>query len=992
MPTKIFEGLNPQQIEAVKTTEGPVLILAGAGSGKTKALTHRVAYLIKEKKVSPANILVVTFTNKAAEEMINRVTKLLGNLKFQMPNSQQISNLNSQISKLPWAGTFHSICAKILRREIQALGYRRSFIIYDEDDSLSAIKQAMDLLGIDKKQFNPAAIKNFISGAKNELISPSQYTKYAQGYFGEIVLKVYTQYQKDLKLANALDFDDLIMKTVQIFQKFPETLKRWQDLFKYILVDEYQDTNHAQYVLIKLLAAKHQNLFVIGDDYQCLPAGTKVLTPQGEIPIEEIKKGTEVIAANGFGTTMKAKVLRKSKQKYIGPVWEITTKSGKKISASKDHIFFSRLMPSQSQYFVYLMYRKDKGFRIGQTKGIRRTKQGIIHGLQVRANQERADRMWILEICSSLSEAKYYEYYYASKYGIPTLVFFRQGRNLQILQKHINRLYDTIDTKKRAKQLFLDLNLSWDYPHYRPQAVTLEFIPVHKGRQFVSLVMFGEAHLGQVNPWHAHRVRITTTDPFLRKKFEKAGFKTRADKRSWRVETSRKQYADALSLSHQLAKIDNLEVVKLARLTEMEHNLVFMPVTNLRKGMLIPIFKNGKIVEDEIHRVTVKNIEADLFDLDVENLHNYIAGGIVVHNSIYSFRGANFRNILDFEKDYPKAKVIKMEQNYRSTKSIVAAAQKVIEKNILRSQKELWTENEDGLPAAIFEAPNEIEEAEFIVEEIKALHHLEGRYNNFVILYRTNAQSRIFEEVLLQNHLPYRLIGALRFYERKEIKDILAYLKLIANPADKVSLKRIINVPPRGIGAKSQIPNDKYQTNPKVQKFYKMVEEFRIIAKTSKLPELIDIVAKKSGYRDWILDGTEEGEMRWENIEELKSVAQKAATLEEFLENVTLVSDVDNFDAQADAITLMTLHNAKGLEFPVVFMVGMEEGLFPHSRSMMDPAELEEERRLCYVGMTRAKKRLYLTYTSARLLYGAISNNQPSRFLADIPKELTERI
>ncbi len=625
MNSKIFEGLNERQIEAVKTTEGPVLILAGAGSGKTKALTHRVAYLIRHKKVSPYNILVVTFTNKAAEEMIGRINKLLG---------QQKQILHQKIPKLlPWAGTFHSISAKILRKEIEPLGFRRSFLIYDEDDSLNAIKHAMDTLEIDKKQYNPTAIKNFISGAKNELITSTQYQKYAQGYFGEIVQKVYAEYQKDLKAANALDFDDLIMKTVQLFQEFPEVLQRWQVLFKYILVDEYQDTNHAQYILINLLVKKHPqhaNLFVIGDDYQ----------------------------------------------------------------------------------------------------------------------------------------------------------------------------------------------------------------------------------------------------------------------------------------------------------------------------------------------------------------------------AIYGFRGANFRNILDFEKDYPKAKVIKMEQNYRSTKNIITAAQNVIEKNILRSEKGLWTENEEGLPATIFEAQNEIEEAEFIIDEINALRHI-GRYNDFVILYRTNAQSRIFEEVLMQNNLPYRLVGALRFYERKEIKDILAYLKLIANPADKVSLRRIINVPPRGIG---KMTNYELRS-PKTEKFYQMLEDLRISARRLKLPELIDLVAEKSSYRDWVLDGTEEGEMRYENISELKSVASRAdnppageAGLETFLENVTLVSDIDNYDRAADAVTLMTLHNAKGLEFPIVFMVGMEEGLFPHARSMFEPSELEEERRLCYVGMTRAQKRLYLTYAAARMIYGTTSANQPSRFISDIPNELTERI
>lgn len=599
---KILDGLNSHQIEAVTAGDGPVLILAGAGSGKTKALTHRVAYLIQVKKVAPEAILVVTFTNKAADEMISRINHLL-----------------SAKTKLPWAGTFHSICAKILRREIHQLGFSRSFLIYDEADSLNAIKQTMESLGIDKKQYNPNMIKNLISSAKNELISPDEYLNYGSDYFKELVQKVYSQYQKNLKQANALDFDDLIMKTVELFQKFPSVLQYWQDKFKHILVDEYQDTNHAQYVLIKLLAKKHQNLFVIGDDYQ----------------------------------------------------------------------------------------------------------------------------------------------------------------------------------------------------------------------------------------------------------------------------------------------------------------------------------------------------------------------------AIYSFRGADFRNILGFEKDYPSAKIIKMEQNYRSTKNIIHCAQKVIEKNVLRTKKTLWTDNEDGQPISIFEAEDEISEAKFVANEIAAFSRL-FRYRDFAILYRTNAQSRIFEEVLIQKNIPYRLVGALRFYERKEIKDILAYLKLIVNPADEVSLRRVINLPPR------RIRKDIKGSN--AEKFLKMLDDFRKKSTLITVPELIDIITEETGYRDWILDGSEEGEMRWENILELKTVAQQSTDLLNFLENVALISDIDNYDSEADAVSLMTLHNAKGLEFPVVFIVGMEEGLFPHSRSILNLADLEEERRLCYVGMTRAKKQLYLTYALARMIYGSVSFNQPSRFLSDIPEELIERI
>ncbi|MFA6493098.1 MAG: UvrD-helicase domain-containing protein [Patescibacteria group bacterium] len=613
MSQNILAGLNPEQIEAVTTTEGPVLILAGAGSGKTKALTHRIAYLVMVKKIHPENVLAVTFTNKAAEEMKSRVNVLL---------SANMANDAITATKLPWLGTFHSICAKILRSSITVLGYTRSFNIYDQTDSLVAIKHAMDKVGIDKKQYNPRTIQNYISGAKNELLSPSDYANFAKGHFGEVTLQVYQQYQKDLKLANSLDFDDLLMKTVELLGD-KAILERFQDQFRYILIDEYQDTNFAQYRFSQLLAQKYKNICVVGDDAQ----------------------------------------------------------------------------------------------------------------------------------------------------------------------------------------------------------------------------------------------------------------------------------------------------------------------------------------------------------------------------AIYGFRGANFKNILDFERDYPKAKVIKMEQNYRSTKKIIASAQNVIEKNTLRSEKKLWTNNEEGLTPTVFEARNEKDEANFILDEVESLKSF-GGYNQFVILYRTNAQSRIFEEALMQASIPYRLIGALRFYERREVKDILAYLKLIVNPTDRVAQKRIINVPPRGIGDKTA----NLENHPKVLKFKEMMEDFRLVFRDLKISELIDLVTLKSAYKDWVLDGTEEGEGRWENIEELKSVAEQSEDLESFLEQITLVSDIDNFDPSADAVTLMTLHNAKGLEFPIVFMVGMEENLLPHANSLMEPSDLEEERRLCYVGITRAEKRLYFTYATSRMIFGSIQANAQSRFLFEISEEFLDRI
>ena len=643
----ILTGLNEPQRQAVLQTSGPVLILAGAGSGKTKALTHRIAYLILEEGVPPEAIFAVTFTNKAAQEMKNRVFHLL-NSKHEIrstkqtqdtkiENSKHVSDFDIRISdfSLPWLGTFHSMAAKILRRSGRLIGIEPNFTIYDESDALDLMRDLLKAHNLDPKRVNPRGVKALISSAKNEFVGPSDYANYAQGFFQEQVAQLYPDYEKALRKANALDFDDLLVWLVRLFEEVPAVKERYQDQFRHILVDEYQDTNKVQYLLVKLLAEKHRNLCVVGDDWQ----------------------------------------------------------------------------------------------------------------------------------------------------------------------------------------------------------------------------------------------------------------------------------------------------------------------------------------------------------------------------SIYAFRGANFRNILDFTRDWPDATVIKLEQNYRSTQTILDAAQAVIAKNTARTEKNLWTENPTGAPVTIFEATNERSEAEFALTEIASLARGEQRAaNDFAILYRTNAQSRLLEEMFLRYNLPYRLIGALRFYERKEVKDILAYLRFINNPTDEVAMSRIINVPTRGIGTKTVTDlklagyEDLTAASPKVRAFFQMMEGLRRLSLGLKPAELIDIVAETTGYKAYLLDGTEEGERRWENVEELKSVAAGLSDLALFLEQVALVSDVDNLDQTAGAVTLMTLHAAKGLEFPVVFMVGLEEGIFPHSRSLLDSAEMEEERRLAYVGMTRARQRLYLTHARTRLLYGGLQANLRSRFIDEIPEELIDQV
>jgi DNA helicase-2/ATP-dependent DNA helicase PcrA len=636
----ILAGLNPAQREAVETIEGPLLILAGPGSGKTGVIVHRVAYLIKVCGVNPHRIMAVTFTNKAAREMKERLYRLLG---------RSVAELT--------LGTFHAICAGILRREGKVMGLEPSFVIYDDGDQLSLIKRSLQELGIDPKRYAPKAFQSAIEAAKSHLLSPQDYAEQTRSYFEEVVQRVYEHYQMLLAQSKALDFDDLIMRTVQLFGSYPQVLNKYQSRYLHMLIDEFQDTNIAQYALARQLAGKYRNICVVGD-------------------------------------------------------------------------------PDQS---------------------------------------------------------------------------------------------------------------------------------------------------------------------------------------------------------------------------------------------------------------------------------------------IYSWRFADLRNILNFERDYPEAKVVFLEQNYRSTKTILEAADKVISVNKERKEKKLWTENEPGLPVTIVETYNEAEEAQFVVSEVERLiSQGEAKLAHCAVMYRTNAQSRAIEEAFIRYGIPYQLVGAVRFYERREIRDIIAYLKLIYNPYDSVSLTRIINTPGRGIGQRTldelsqwtksldiplyngleiiaQQKDSPLSSRAKqaLTGFFTLLLELIKESQQLDVFDLLDLVLHKSGYRDYVME-LEDGEERWDNILELRGVAKEyqglkpGDSLTSFLEGVTLVSDADEIDEKKDVVTLITLHQAKGLEFPVVFIVGMEEGVFPHFKSFADPGQMEEERRLCYVGMTRAERRLYLVRAFRRSLMGGSNANPPSRFLQDIPRHLVK--
>lgn len=651
MPNKqeLLAGLNPKQKEAVLHTEGPLLIMAGAGSGKTRVLTHRIAYLIEEKNVNPWNILAITFTNKAAREMKERVNSILG-----------------QGGEDVWVSTFHSMCVRILRRDVDAIGYDRNFTILDGSDQLTLMKRILKELNIDPKKYDPRSILGAISNAKNELLTPETYAERQGSFFEEIVARCYDAYQKALRNNQSMDFDDLIMNTIRLFEENEKVLTYYQNKFHYLHVDEYQDTNHAQYTLVNMLAARFRNLCVVGD----------------------------------------------------------------------------------------------------------------------------ADQ------------------------------------------------------------------------------------------------------------------------------------------------------------------------------------------------------------------------------------------------SIYGWRGADMQNILDFEKDYNDATVILLEQNYRSTKSILDAANQVIKNNSNRRDKSLWTDNQAGEQITYYRADSERDEAQFIVSKIKEEIQSNNRsYNDFAVLYRTNAQSRVIEDTLVKSNVPYTMVGGHKFYDRKEIKDIIAYLNIINNPRDGVSFERVINTPKRGIGAASveklrsfaalhdwsmveaaqniDLANISGKAGRMIGEFGTMITQFQEMVTYLPVTDLVDQILERTGYLDELKNQrTLEAESRLENLEEFRTVTQEfdkrneAQDEEEapeeklavFLNDLALVSDLDDYQEESAQVTLMTLHAAKGLEFPIVFLIGMEEKIFPLSRSLMEEAELEEERRLAYVGITRAEESLYLTNAFSRTLYGKTQYNQPSRFVAEIDDSLLNAV
>jgi DNA helicase-2/ATP-dependent DNA helicase PcrA len=870
-------GLNEPQREAVIHDSGPLLILAGAGSGKTSVVTRRILRLMQEKGVPGHRMLGVTFTNKAAKEMLERVERMKG----------------SAVSGM-WLTTFHSMGAMLLRRHPEAIARTGTFVIYDDSDQAAMVSRTMRDMGINDRIYSPRAVQHQINTAKNFGLSPKHF--HGSDFLTDTVARVYPVYEERMIKANAVDFGDLLYLVVYMFEHNEDIRQQYATRFEHVMVDEFQDTNPVQYKLLQQLTTKHRNLVAVGDDDQCLVRGTLVTMADGsKKPIEEVKVGDEVLSARSRGVFGAATVTDVFAKRFSGEAIRVTTESGRQLTSTPEHTHF---VARQNHCFVH-----DDLLQANITLCDRASNEEPIHNLKL---------------------------------------FGSTAKNAEMMR--------ALDLPVRS--------LSGDFE-------------------------------------------------------------------SWIVEYSHDDYGKlAKQFEELLAKIPAHFEVERSYLANWGPNwlprrMSFMEAAKLEEKMRMLSEQNEY---DEVSRVERVKIDEEVFDLNVERTHNFIANGIVTHNSIYKWRGADIKNILGFSKDFPDAKVIKLEENYRSTKTIIKAAAQVIRNNFGRHDKMVFTNNVEGEKIQTFTLDDERREAEVAVGIVRGLSTDHGiPLSEIAVFYRTHAQSRAIEEGFQRAKLPYRVVGGLKFYDRAEVKDLLAYLKVLLNKSDIISWERIINVPARGIGdstfdkisahskktgenfwdamraaAKSA---DMLSTGPKkkVIEFGRLMADLYDMVGKLTPSELAREVLAKTGYLEILRqEDTPESEARVENLTELlgsmsqyEQESETPETLEKFLERVSLVNQDDEDKSKTkERVTLMTIHAAKGLEFAAVLICGLEEGIFPHARSREDVDEMEEERRLCYVAITRAKKKLYLLNAKRRRLFGQEQASLPSRFLSDIPKEL----
>ncbi len=783
----LLSGLNEPQREAVTHGPGPQLILAGAGSGKTRVLTHRIAYLIATGAAKPNEILAITFTNKAAAEMRDRAELLVGRRVRAM-----------------WVMTFHAACARMLRAEAARLGYTRQFTIYDTADQRRLIKRILDEHGIDPKRFTPASIGSQISDAKNKLRDAEAYGQMVGSFFEQTVSDVYRSYERELHRANAMDFDDLLVRAVNVLELFPEVRRRYAGGFHNVLVDEYQDTNHAQYRWLQLLTEQRRNLMVVGDDAQCLLEGTPITMADGTVkPIEQIDVGDQVRSAFGSGDFRATEVLRVHRSKRTEGV-SIAMRSGRCIVSTPEHTHFAgyQLGRTPQMCMTYLMWRRGYGFRVGTSRTYTNGQIKPVVGVSLRARSESADCAWVVSTHESEAEARYAEASLSIRYGVPFRARSRpgdEGRTLVGDQSLLDRMFREHDTTAGGHRMLEDHGLTFDQPHFRPRTFTRTEVR----RRRLAICLCGDRR-GRTP---MHRIALFGYDDDGREKLEAIGLSVRPSRRGsdgWRYETCCKDMATIEKVATRIAStLGDVTVCPSARLGRQAaeaagNSLPFTQAASVRPGMVM-FDENGDY--DLVESVSRVTLDRPVFDLDVPSTHNFIANGLITHNSIYGFRGADIGNILEFEDAYPDAQVVKLEQNYRSTQTILDAANAIISNNRGQKPKSLWTDIGRGDPIKVRELDDEHAEARYVTGEIQRLVDEGTSRAEIAVFYRTNAQSRVLEDTLVRAEIAYQVIGGTKFYERAEIKDAIAYLTVLVNHQDAGSFTRIVNSPRRGIGS-----------------------------------------------------------------------------------------------------------------------------------------------------------------------------------------------
>ena len=868
----ILDPLNDAQRAAVTAPLAPALVLAGAGSGKTRVLTHRIAWLIQAEGASPHGILAVTFTNKAAGEMRARVERLLG-----VPTASL------------WIGTFHGLAHRLLRLHWREARLAQGFQIMDSEDQQRFVRKLIRSAELDETRWVPREVQWFINGNKDEGRRPQQ-LKDGNDPTRRQLIALYRSYQEACERAGLVDFAELLLRAYELWRDNAELLAHYRRRFRHVLADEFQDTNAIQYAWLKLLSGTDGSPFVVGDDDQCLAAGTPVTMADGSTrPIEAVSPGDLVMSSYGNGALRPAKVAERFARERAGRMLTLHLRSGRTLCSTPEHTHFAGYILGETPqtYFLYLMHKESIGWRLGTSQVYTQGQVKPMVGFKQRSSQEHADATWIIRTHATENEARLDEILTSLRYGLPTLPFSpRKGKAINGLvhdPAYIARVFKSLDTDSAALRLLEHEGLDPERPHYRPRGR-------NSNRHNIVITLCADRR-GR-SPMH--RIAVVGNCARTRGILQALGLSVRPvkrDQRSWRFETVRKDFGELMEIAKHIR--EQLEARYVLQGLFHKRALPFVTASAVRPGMVVATDAGGF---DVVERIEARQYAGEVYDLNIERTHNFIAGGVITHNSIYAFRGARAANLQQFRRDFPQALLFRLEQNYRSTATILEAANGLIAHNAGRLGKRLWTEGARGVPLRLYAGFNERDEAEFVTHRIREHVAHGGLRREVAILYRSNAQSRVFEETFLSARVPYRVYGGLRFFERAEIKDALAYLRLIANRRDDAAFERVVNLPPRGIGAKSlEVLRERARSAgstlweaagapaddlaPKaagaIHGFMALIE--RLAQQSAALPlhEQVDAVLKSSGLIEhYRREKVERGEARVENLEELVSAAR----------------------------------------------------------------------------------------------------------------------